>query len=232
MKNWMDKMKKYRVTLILLVITIVMGIVAVDTRKNREDLVYAESLDLVVAVVEDKELTLKDFAVYVAHQEAQVQELAILYDPENTRAYWNVHTDGTYISHAARNEAMSMAIHDELFYQLSQDLEITFSDEERKLLQNDVDDFWNDLVDEEKEKRLGITKEDVYDTMLKIACAEKCQMIYAKMHGLDYNDFDFYEEEFLKFLEEYEYEVYDSVLSRIDFGDVTLVHERDYAYGN
>lgn len=224
MSKFIDLIKKYKVTLILLVITIITGVIAVENRTSREDIVYYESLDMVVAVVEDEEITLRDFAVYVAHQEAQVQEQAIIYDSENTRAYWNAHTDGTYISHAARREAMSMAIHDTLFYLLSEELSITFTEEEMEILNNDVEDFWNDLVDEEKEKRLGITKEDVYNTMYKIACAQKCQMIYAKMHGLDYNDYDFYEEEFLNFLEEYEYEVDDSVLNRIDFGDVTLVH--------
>ncbi|MBQ2705904.1 MAG: hypothetical protein IJF60_03705 [Agathobacter sp.] len=217
--------KRYKVTFILLVITIIMGFVAVDTRLNREDIVYYESLDKVVAMVEGSEITLRNFAVYVAHQEAQVQEQAIIYDPEDTRKYWNVHTDGTYISHAARNEAMSMAIHDELFYQLSFELDITLTDEEQKILENEVEDFWNDLVDEEKEKRLGITKQDVYNTMYKIAVSQKSQMIYAMMHGVSYEDFDFYEEEFLAFLEDYKYEVDDSVLSRIDFGDVTLVHE-------
>jgi len=201
-----------------------MGVVAVHTRMNREDIVYYESLDMVVATVEGEDITLRDFAVYVAHQEAQVQEQAIIYDPEDTRKYWNVHTDGTYISHAARNEAMSMAIHDTLFYLLSLDLDITFSDEEIQILENDVEDFWLDLVDEGKDLRLGITRQDVYDTMYKIACAQKSQMIYAKMHSLEYNDYDFYEESFLEFLEEYEYTVDDSVLNRIDFGDVTLVH--------
>ena len=217
--------KRYKITIVLLVLTIVMGVVAYNTRIGREDIVYKESLDMVVATVEGTEITLRDFAVYVAHQEAQVQEQAIIYDPEDTRKYWNVHTDGTYISHAARNEAMSMAIHDALFYQLSLNFDITFTDEEMQILENDVDDFWNDLVDEEKEKRLGITREDVYNTMYKIACAQKCQMIYAKMHSVSYEDMDFYEEVFLSFLEDYKYEVDDSVLSRIDFGDVTLVHE-------
>ena len=211
--------------MVLLVLTIIMGFVAYDTRINRQDIVYNESLDLVVATVQGEEITLRDFAVYVAHQEAQVQEQAIIYDPENTRKYWNVHTDGTYISHAARNEAMSMAIHDELFYQLSLDLDITITDEEMQILENDVADFWNDLVDEEKEKRLGITRDDVYNTMYKIACSQKCQMIYAKMQGVSYEEMDFYEEVFLTFLEDYEYKVNDSVLRRIDFGDVTLVHE-------
>ena len=159
--------KKYKVTIILLVITIIMGWVAYQNRINREDLVYSESLDLVVATVEEEEITLRDFAVYVAHQEAQVQEQAIIYDPENTRRYWNMHTDGTYISHAARNEAMSMAIHDELFYQLFLELDLVLSEEELEILQNDVDDFWLDLIDEEKDIRLGITKDVVYDTMYK-----------------------------------------------------------------
>ena len=225
MSKVIEWIKKYKVTFILLVITIAMGIIAVENRTSREDIVYSESLDVVVAVVEGEEIMLRDFAVYVAHQEAEVQEQAIIYDPEDTRKYWNVHTDGAYISHAARNEAMSMAIHDELLYQLSKEFDITFSEEEMQILENDVEDFWNDLVDEDKEKRLGITREDVYNTMYKIAVSQKSQMIYAKMHGVDYEDFDFYEEEFLAFLEEYEYEVDDSVLSRIDFGDVTLVHE-------
>lgn len=224
MKRIFEFINKYKVTAILLIITIIMGMVAVRTRTSREDIVYSESLDMVVATVEDEEITLRDFAVYVAHQEAEVNEQAIIYDPEDTRKYWNVHTDGTYISHAARNEAMSMAIHDELFYQLSLELDITFSDEEMQMLENDVEDFWNDLVDEGKVERLGIVKEDVYNTMYKIACAQKSQMIYAKMNSVDYEDLDFYEETFLEFLNDYKYTVDDSVLSRIDFGDVTLVH--------
>ena len=120
---------------------------------------------------------------------------------------------------------MSMAIHDELFYQLSLEIDITLTEEEQKILENEVEDFWNDLVDEEKEKRLGITRQDVYNTMYKIAISQKSQMVYALMYGVSYEDFDFYEEEFLAFLEDYKYEVDDSVLSRIDFGDVKLVHE-------
>ena len=181
-----ELIKKYKVTLMLLVITIIMGIVAVNTRLNREDIVYNESLNTVVATVQENEITLRDFAVYVAHQEAQVQEQAIIYDPDDTRKYWNIHTDGTYISHAARNEAMSMAIHDELFYQLALELDITLTEDEQGILENEVEDFWNDLVDEEKEKRLGITRQDVYNTMYKIALSQKGQMIYAMMNSVSY----------------------------------------------
>ena len=81
-----------------------------------------------------EEITLREFALYVAHQEMEVQKQANVYDPQDTRKYWNVHTDGVYISHAARNEAMSMAIHDEVFYQIAIELQLQLSEAEKKIL--------------------------------------------------------------------------------------------------
>lgn len=224
MKKFLAILRKYRLVLYALAVFCMLFTIADETRKNREKIVYYESLDFVLATVEGEPITLRDFAVYVAHQEAEVEEQAVIYDPKNTRAYWNIHTDGVYISHAARSEAMSMAIHDVLFYQLSEELGLTLNSEEQEILQNDVEDFWTDLTEYEKEKKLGITKEDVYQTMYQIACAQKAQLIYAKMYAVDFEDFDFFEEEFLKFLEDYEYEVDDKVLNRLDFGDITLEH--------
>ena len=225
MDIFLQSVKKFRILWIFAIIFSVLTIVANESRESRLDIVYADSLELVVATVEGEDITLREFAVYVAHQEAEVQKQAEVYDPENTREYWNVHTDGVYISHAARNEAMSMAIHDMLFYQLSQELKVSLTDEELQTLNNDVEDFWYDLTDDKKEDKLGITKEDVYDSLQKIALAQKAQFICAGIDAVKYSDYDYYEESFLDFLEDYEYHVNDSVLKRIDFGDVTLEHE-------
>ncbi len=224
MKIFLESMKKYRVLWIFSIIMLVLALVSVGESGNRQQLVYNESLDEVVATVQGEPITLRDFAIYVAHQEAEVEKQAIVYNPDDTAEYWRLHTDGQFIKVAARNAAMDMAIHDELFYQLSKELTITFSEEEQKLLDNQVMDFWYDLTDYGKEEKLGITKEEVYNAMYKIACAQKSQLIYAKMHGLDYNDYDFSGEDYLELLEEYEYSVNKKILERIDFGDVTLEH--------
>ena len=100
-----------------------------------------------------------------------------------------------------------------------------FTEEELTLIQNDAEDFWQDLVDEEKDIRLGIVKEDVYNTMYKIACSQKAQMVYAGILAVEYEDLDYASEAFLDFLSDYAYEVNDKVLNRLDFGDITLIHE-------
>lgn len=225
MKTFLESVKKFRVLWIFAILFAIVSVIADSSRRGREDIVYPESLDMVVATVRDEEITLREFALYVAHQEMEVQQQANVYDPEDTRKYWNVHTDGVYISHAARNEAMSMAIHDELFYQIAMELNLKLTEEEMQILQNDVDDFWFDLTDDNKEEKLGITKEDIYTAMEKIALAQKAQYICAGMDGVDYSDYDYYEEVFLDFVSDYEYKVRDNVLNRLDFGDITLEHE-------
>lgn len=224
MEVFWNSVKKYRVLWIFTIIMFVMAILALGEGNSRQYLVYKDSLDKVVATVQGEEITLLDFAVYVAHQEAETHKQAIVYNPDNTKEYWGLHTNGQFIRVATRDAAVQMAIHDELFYQLSKEFEITFSEEELQILQNDVDDFWYDLTDEGKEAKLGVTKENIYDSMYKIAVAEKCQYIYASKDGRDYEDYNFSAEEYLEFLRKYEYSVKEDVLERIDFGDVTLTH--------
>ena len=225
MKIFFQSVKKFRVLWIVAILCVLIAVAGDRGRRNREDIIYPEALDMVLATVEGEEITLREFALYVAHQEMEVQEQAKVYDPDDTRKYWNIHTNGTYICFAARNEAMSMAIHDELFYQMAVELNVELSEEERQILQNDVEDFWYDLTDDGKEKKLGIVKEDIYTAMEKIAYAQKAQLIAAGIDGVKYKDYDYHSEMFLDFLSDYKYKVYDNVLSRLDFGDITLEHE-------
>ena len=225
MKTFFESMKKFRGLWILVLVLVALIYLADAMYNNQDKLVYRESLDMVLATIQEEDFTLREFAVYVAHQEAEVQEQALAYDMDDTKKCWNVRTDLGFISQVARDEAMSMAIHDELFYQLYQELNLEFTEGELTLIQNNTEDIWADLVDEEKDIRLGIGKEDVYQTMYRIACAQKAQMVYAGMLALDYEDLDYASEEFLDFLSDYKYEVKDHVLNRLDFGDITLVHE-------
>ena len=222
MEVFWNSVKKYRVLWIFALVMLVMALISLGESGNRQYFVYKDALDEVVATVKGEEITLLEFAVYVAHQEAEVHKQAVIYNPNNTKEYWGLHTNGQFVRVATRDAAVQMAIHDELFYQLSQEFKITFSEEELQILQNDVDDFWYDLTDEGNDEKLGVSKQDVYDALYKIAVAEKCQYICASRDGRDYEDYNFASEDYLEFLRNYEYSVEEKVLNRIHFGYVTL----------
>jgi hypothetical protein len=216
--------RKWCLTAVLLLILAGMAFYSYWKGSLRSKLVYPESLDLVAATVNGNELTLRDVAFYVAYEEDEVEQQAYVYNPDDTNIYWNMHANYTYIRKAARNAAIQMAIHDELFYRMALDEGITLSDEEETILAETSEETWTDLVDYGKDVRLGVTREEMEETLRKIAYADKMQYIYANMQGLDEEDYDFTSDSYLDFLGKQDYKISEDVWGRVDFGNVTLTH--------
>jgi hypothetical protein len=216
--------RKWCLTATLVLILIGMGGYSYWKGSLRSSLVYPESLDCVAATVNGNALTLRDLAYYVAYEETEVERQAYVYNPDDTNQYWNLHANNTYIRSAARNAAIQMAIHDELFYRMALEEEITLSDEEEELLAESIREAWDDLADYGKDTRLGVSRDDIAQTLTHIAYAEKMQYIYANIKGLEEEDFYFYSDSYLAFLEEQDYKISEDVWGRVDFGNVTLTH--------
>lgn len=224
MKYFINSMKKFIVLWCFAFFMLILAVASVADAKGRSAIVYSESLELKIATVQGEPLTLRDFAIYVAHQEMEVESQALAYDDTDTNKYWNIHTNGKFIRYAARDAALEMAIHDELFYQLAKEMQLSLSEEELAYIKNDVMDFWADLVDDEKEKKLGIEQKDVEAAYQKIALAEKAQFICAQMDHVEYEDYNYGKEAYARFLSNYEYTVEDEVVDKLGFGNITLEH--------
>lgn len=216
--------KKYLITAFLILVLIGLFIYSYINGKNRTSLVYADELEREVLEVNGQVLTLRDMAFYVAYEEDQVERQAVVYEPENPKKYWNTYTNHTYIRTTARNAAIQMAIHDEIFYQMALDEQLQLTDEENAILENYIADFWADMTDADKEVRLGVSYEDIAGSMTKIAYAEKMQRIYAELNNRAYEDYEFTEGYYEELLKEQDYTIYKNVWNRIPFGEVTLEH--------
>lgn len=216
---------KYLVTVCLVAILIIMIFISLDTYESRQDLVYKESLDMTAAKVNGTTLTLADLAFYVYYEETQVDEQAMVYNPENPNEYWNTYTDGQFIKLSARNAAIQMAIHDEIFYQMAMEEEITLTEEELSSLANNQADIWSDMTEDGKEKRLGVTREQIDETLEKMVYAQKYQTIYALSFNESYENYNFGRESYEELLKQQEYEINKKVWERITFGKVTLDYE-------
>ena len=224
MEIFLNSVKKYRVLWVFTLIMLVLAIFSLGGGNSRQSLVYKDSLDKVVATVQGEDITLLDFAVYVAYQEAEVHKQAVVYNPQNTKEYWGLHTNGKFVRIAAREAAIQMAIHDRLFFQLSLEFSVTLTEAEKAVVQEQVEDFWYFLTLDGKEEALGITKQNVYDTMYQMAIAEKCQTLCAARDGRKFEDYNFSSEDYLELLKKYPYSIKEEVLERINFGSVTLAH--------
>ena len=114
------KRYNYVLTFILLILVCVMAFYSRELGQQRDAIVYPDSLELVAAEINGEELTLRELAFYVAYEEMQVEEQAVLYDSEDPGHYWNIRTQEGFTRVNARKAVMQMALHDELFYQLAQ----------------------------------------------------------------------------------------------------------------
>ena len=199
----MRKIRKHITTIILAVLAVIAGVYAYNYHDMKQNIVYNEHLDDVAVIVNGKELTLRDMAFYVAYEEMNVEKQALVYDSDNPNKYWNIHTNGEFVRVAARKAAMSMAIHDEIFYEMAKKESITLTDDEKAALKNSEKDFWYDLSDIDGAKKLGVEKKDIYSSMEKSAIARKYQEIYAGLDNADITDYDFSGGRYEKLLEKY-----------------------------
>ncbi|MBS6835747.1 MAG: hypothetical protein KH204_01060 [[Eubacterium] rectale] len=179
----MRKIRKHITTIILAVLAVIAGVYAYNYHDMKQNIVYNEHLEDVAVNVNGKELTLRDMAFYVAYEEMNVEKQALVYDSDNPNKYWNIHTNGEFVRVAARKAAMSMVIHDEIFYEMAKKESITLTDDEKAALKNSEKDFWYDLSDIDGAKKLGVEKKDIYSSMEKSAIARKYQEIYAGLEA-------------------------------------------------
>ena len=212
--------KRWIITVILCVLVVALGLFSRWKNRQLDPIDYKNSLEKTAFEINGTSLTLRDMAFYVTYEEAEVAKQAIEYDEEDPKHYWNTRLNGTYVRVAARNAAIQMAIHDELFYQMAMQEGIELTDEEEKSYRMTEQDFWGDMVDAEKDIRLGVTEQ-------KIALAQKYQEIYAALQNDEKDDYNFSEDAYKQLLEKQKYKINEKVWKRVSFGTITLDYQEE-----
>ena len=216
--------KRWIITIILCVLVVALGFFTRWKNRQLDPIDYKASLEKTAAEVNGTFLTLRDMAFYVTYEEAEVAKQAIEYDEDDPKHYWNTRLNGTYVRVAARNAAIQMAIHDELFYQMAMKEGIELTDEEEKSYRMTEQDFWGDMVDAEKDVRLGVTEKDIAETMHKIALAQKYQNQIAAENNSDFDGYGAGAEPYEQILKEHKYKLNEKLWDRVDFGNIILNH--------
>ena len=210
---------------VLVVITAVLLYGMYVGLEKRGIYVYSDHPEAVAAVVDDREITLGDIGMYVCYIERKVEEDAALYNPENTRDYWNAHINQVQISGEAKRSALGMAVHDSVFYEAAKSQGMELTKEEEIYVENEIRDFWMDLLDVQKEN-MPVTDEQIEESIRRMALAQKYQKWLAEQNGRRYEEFDWdsYDYEML-FSAAHTQKINEAVWSRVHLGNITLVHD-------
>ncbi len=190
---------------------------------QQRSLEYTDCLDKTAFTLNGQERSFADLGFYIMYEELEVELLAQIYNPSNTRDYWNLHIDGVFISVQAKNTVMEMAIHDELFYQLAMEAGIELTPEEEIYLANSEADFWMDLLDEQLEKQ-PVSDEYISGAIRRKAYAEKYQAQLAEETGHTYASYNWDGYYYGLLLEQQELSINSKIWDKISVGNITLNH--------
>lgn len=204
-------------------LTFAIAYFAVWNYQNRQPIDYSKHLDDKVFTIDGEDLSLRDIAFYIIYEEYNVEKDAFVYNPKNTRDYWNVHTNGYFISGLAKNAVKGMAVHDYIFYREAVKNNLVLSEDEKKRLDNSRTDFWEDLFESQKENLIA-PEEVINRTMYNIALAEKYQARLAQEMGTTYHALDWNGKDYEEIEKKHDVRVNDRVWKKITLGNITLVH--------
>ena len=124
--------KKYgRITMIVALLIVVALIGIVVWNQNRIFSIE-KSMETTAYSFEGEKVPLKDVMYYIMMEEDAVNELALTYDAENPRAYWNLFISGKFVSKLAAQTACNYAIRDDLYAKEAEKLGLILSEEEKQ----------------------------------------------------------------------------------------------------
>lgn len=194
--------------------------------EEKKPIDYEEHSSDTAVTVDGEVMTLSDVAYYVLYEEKTIEEQAEVYNPENTKDYWNLHVDGMFISDEAKNTAIGMAIHDRIFYNAAKKRGMKLSQAEKTALKNSIQDFWMDLLDEQQ-KNIPTTDEEINQTIEEMALAQKYQTWIAKKHNRTYHEYDWDGYDYKQLLEKsHTVKINRRIWNRVRMGEISVHHTR------
>ena len=218
-------MKRWLKNIILAIIMIALLVGLVHSWQSRQRLDYRDCLEETAFTVDGQAVKMKWLAFYVVYEEREVEKQAMVYHPDSTADYWNLHIDGHFIRQDAKDTMMQMAIHDYIYYQKAMEKGMTLDAKEQKMLENTISDFWMDLLDEQMDQ-IPVSDEYLIKTMQHIAMAEKYQAYVAEKNNRSYSSYSWNGGYYEKWLESQDVEINDKIWDRIAVGNITLNHDK------
>ena len=160
----MRETKRYNKIIIIISFIVILLLVCYwlysKWQKEKNIFVYEEHLDDIVVTVGEKPVTLREFGYYIVKMESDVQEKALIYNPQDPMEYWNVHfsagLDSGFMFEYAWNYALADCVCDLIFSKKAQEAGYSLSEDGYKKAKIQAEEIYKKLSREQIEKT-GLT---------------------------------------------------------------------------
>ncbi|MCR5354738.1 MAG: hypothetical protein K6E43_04055 [Lachnospiraceae bacterium] len=218
-------MKRILKVIIVIALIGVVAIAAYYQWNSRQKINFEDHVLDTAFVLNGEEVTFGEMTLYIVYEERVVEEEAEIYNPDNTRDYWNAHANGQFIRVAAKEAAMNMAIHTKLLCQMAEADGVTLDAEDEKLYRSAVSDFWMDMLDQQRDN-LPVSEEYIYQELRNVALADKYQQKLVEENRATTASYNWDGLYYKKLLEEQDLKINNKIWDRISIGDITLTHTK------
>ncbi len=193
--------------------------------QDKKDVAFKDVLEENIFTLNGEETTFQELGFYVLYEEGEIEKQAMIYNPESTKDYWNLHIDGVFIQTRAKEVILQMAIHDALMYQLAEKNGVKLTAKQENALRNTSSDFYMDLLDEQKE-HMPVDEEYVTEALRRIAIGEAYQEQLVKKDGCSEAGYEWEGANYEKLLKKQELTINEKLWDKILVGDISLRHDR------
>lgn len=219
------KLKKQDI-IFLIAVCIIFISIGLFALTHDKEFHYLDHLDETFVTVDDHKLPLRNLGFYIIYQETLGDSMAYEYDSEDNGKFWSRRANGTFISTYARQGAVSMAIHDEIFYQQALEHGTTLTEAELELTEQRLQDYLNAIKVEQLEA-VALTEDDIRTAIQKIALAEKYMMQYAQETGHYYEEYNITGDAYFDILQQHEIKENKYLVNKLSLGKISINPQTD-----
>lgn len=166
---------------IVIIISIVLFSIIYTANANSSSIKFNEHLSdniLTITPVSSKNssgsftVSLKEISYYILVCEANVNNTAALYNPDNTNSYWNLYISNTFMKTIAKDTCMDMCERDNIYYLEAVNNNYTLDTEEQKVVLEEASYIYQNLTGKQVDAT-NLTLEALYNIRYKINLVSK-----------------------------------------------------------
>ena len=204
---------------------LVVGVIGIVRFRNAFD--FTKALTEVAYTYKKEDVLLSDVAYYIMIEEETVNDVALEYDPENPKAYWNLHISQNFVSEEAAKTAREYSIRDQLYSIEANAAEIKTTQEEMGDIQTKAKAMIQDMT-EKQASVLRLQEKQIEKALTQNLLADKYVLFLAEKNQVEKSEkvlsayYGINSKYFQELKKKYKVKINKGLWKQISLGDISI----------